>query len=287
MRLWLEGPGATFVGEDPAGADLDGVGRAEHRDVRDPRPDRRARRRPSGGAGRLGRCSPRSPTQARACSCPRRTSLVPGVHLRVRAHRVRSHRLRRRQRCVERLTIELPFEQYLRGLGEMPAAGPMAALRAQAVARADATRPTRSGGTGCAATATAISSTARATRSTWAGARRAGSTATGGWPPSTTTGGRGRHLQRRRRSRRSTRHRTAGTPRTSRTCGTAGTPPTRSHGCRGVCDPGESTTANPWTDWTRGFTASSVSSRLAPYTGGDRDHPSIHRRRGEGSRAGS
>ena len=37
---------------------------------------------------------------------------------------------------------------------------------------------------------------------------------------------------------------------------------------RGVCDPGEYTSANPWTDWTRTFSASSVSSRLAPYTGG-------------------
>ena len=36
---------------------------------------------------------------------------------------------------------------------------------------------------------------------------------------------------------------------------------------RGVCDPGEYTSANPWTDWTRSFTASSLSSRLAPYTG--------------------
>ena len=37
---------------------------------------------------------------------------------------------------------------------------------------------------------------------------------------------------------------------------------------RGVCDPGEYTSANPWTDWTRSFTASSLSSRLSPYTGG-------------------
>jgi SpoIID/LytB domain protein len=36
----------------------------------------------------------------------------------------------------------------------------------------------------------------------------------------------------------------------------------------GVCDPGESTPANPWTDWSRSFSASSLSSRLAPYTGG-------------------
>jgi SpoIID/LytB domain protein len=37
---------------------------------------------------------------------------------------------------------------------------------------------------------------------------------------------------------------------------------------RGVCDPGEYTSANPWTDWTRSFTASTVSLRLGPYTGG-------------------
>jgi SpoIID/LytB domain protein len=37
---------------------------------------------------------------------------------------------------------------------------------------------------------------------------------------------------------------------------------------RGVCDPGEYTSANPWTDWMRSFTASNVSSRLGPYTGG-------------------
>jgi SpoIID/LytB domain protein len=36
---------------------------------------------------------------------------------------------------------------------------------------------------------------------------------------------------------------------------------------RGVCDPGESTAANPWTNWQRHFTASEVTNRLAPYTG--------------------
>jgi SpoIID/LytB domain protein len=34
-----------------------------------------------------------------------------------------------------------------------------------------------------------------------------------------------------------------------------------------VCDPGESTDANPWTDWTRSFDAGVLSQRLAPYTG--------------------
>jgi stage II sporulation protein D len=36
---------------------------------------------------------------------------------------------------------------------------------------------------------------------------------------------------------------------------------------RGVCDPGESTAANPWNDWTRSFDAATVTSRLTPYTG--------------------
>lgn len=36
----------------------------------------------------------------------------------------------------------------------------------------------------------------------------------------------------------------------------------------GVCDPGESTPANPWTDWSRSFSAAEVTARLRPYTGG-------------------
>jgi SpoIID/LytB domain protein len=36
---------------------------------------------------------------------------------------------------------------------------------------------------------------------------------------------------------------------------------------RGVCDPGENTSANPWTDWSRSFTASEVTSRLRSSTG--------------------
>lgn len=35
----------------------------------------------------------------------------------------------------------------------------------------------------------------------------------------------------------------------------------------GVCDPGDYTAANPWTDWTRQFTAHALTTALAPYTG--------------------
>ena len=33
------------------------------------------------------------------------------------------------------------------------------------------------------------------------------------------------------------------------------------------CDPGESTSANPWTDWRRSLSAGALTSRLSPYTG--------------------
>jgi SpoIID/LytB domain protein len=36
---------------------------------------------------------------------------------------------------------------------------------------------------------------------------------------------------------------------------------------RGVCDPGESTGANPWTRWSKSFTGADLTSRLRPYTG--------------------
>ncbi|HTG46367.1 MAG TPA: SpoIID/LytB domain-containing protein [Actinomycetota bacterium] len=36
---------------------------------------------------------------------------------------------------------------------------------------------------------------------------------------------------------------------------------------QGVCDPGEWTPANPWTDWSKSFDAATLTARLAPYTG--------------------
>jgi SpoIID/LytB domain protein len=36
---------------------------------------------------------------------------------------------------------------------------------------------------------------------------------------------------------------------------------------RGVCDPGENTSSNPWVSWQRAFTADYVTTRLRPYTG--------------------
>jgi SpoIID/LytB domain protein len=46
-----------------------------------------------------------------------------------------------------------------------------------------------------------------------------------------------------------------------------GDPAYKIHWLTGVCDPGEWTTANPWTDWTKRYSAGDLTSRLAPYTG--------------------
>lgn len=51
------------------------------------------------------------------------------------------------------------------------------------------------------------------------------------------------------------------------------------------CDPGEWTSLNPWTNWQRAYSASEVTSRLAPYTGGIGTVRAFRRiRRGSGGR---
>ena len=119
--------------EDPLGEDLDGVGRLGREQVRDPRRHRRAGRGAPVGRTRPGLCSPRSPTPAPGSSCPRRTR--SGIEGYTYAYGFLEFDLFGcADRCAERLTIELPFERYLRGMGEMPSSWPGAALRSQAVA---------------------------------------------------------------------------------------------------------------------------------------------------------
>lgn len=169
-------------------------------------------------------------------------------------------------RCVERLTIELPFERYLRGLGEMPSSWPAAALRAQAVgARTFATYKIRQYGLRSDCDCHLLDG--------------AGDQVYVGWDKEVGTDG------------------TRWVAAVNQTAGEVvtyngsviqafyaasdggysenvedvwhgGNPAYAIPYLRGVCDPGEYTSANPWTDWTRSFTASSVSSRLGPYTGG-------------------
>lgn len=169
-------------------------------------------------------------------------------------------------RCRERLTIQLPFELYLRGLGEMPSSWPAAALRAQAVAartyatygiRRDGIRATcdchltdgagdqvyigwnKESGTDGARWVAAVRDTA-AQVVTYQGSliQAFYAASDGGFSEDIEDVWHGGN--------------------------TAYAIPY----LRGVCDPGEYTSANPWTDWTRSFTASTVSARLAPYTGG-------------------
>jgi SpoIID/LytB domain protein len=169
-------------------------------------------------------------------------------------------------RCVERLTIELPFEKYLRGLGEMPSSWPGAALQAQAVAaRTFATYKIRRYGLrsdcGCHL------------------ADGAGDQVYVGWNKEIGVDGdrwvaavgatasqvvtyNGAVIQAFYASS------DGGYSEDVEDVWHGGNPAYAIPYLRGVCDPGEYTSANPWTDWTRTFTAAGLSSRLAPYTGG-------------------
>jgi SpoIID/LytB domain protein len=169
-------------------------------------------------------------------------------------------------RCVERLTIELPFERYLRGMGEMPSSWPGAALRAQAIAaRTFATHKIRSYGLrsdcDCHVSDGASdqvyvgwSKEVGIDGDRWVAAVNAtageivtynGSVIQAFYAAS--DGGYSEDVE---------------------DVWHGGNPAYAIPYLRGVCDPGEYTAANPWTDWTRSFTASGLSSRLAPYTGG-------------------
>jgi SpoIID/LytB domain protein len=169
-------------------------------------------------------------------------------------------------RCVERLTIQLPFELYLRGIGEMPSSWPGAALRVQAVAaRTYAAYGIRRNGVradcDCHLTdgagdqvyvgwnkengvdgdrwVAAVRSTAGEVV-TYAGSiiQAFYAASDGGYSEDVEDVWHGGN--------------------------TAYAVPY----LRGVCDPGEYTSANPWTDWTRSFTAAGLTYRLRPYTGG-------------------
>jgi len=169
-------------------------------------------------------------------------------------------------RCAERLTIELPFEKYLRGLGEMPSSWPAAALRAQAVsARTFATYKIRQYGlrSDCDChladgagdqVYVGWNKEVGVDGNRWAGAvvSTAGQIVTYHGSAiqafyAASDGGYSENVE---------------------DVWHGGNPAYAIPYLRGVCDPGEYTSANPWTDWTRSFTASTVSSRLGPYTGG-------------------
>jgi SpoIID/LytB domain protein len=168
-------------------------------------------------------------------------------------------------RCTLRLTNQLPLERYLRGLGEMPSSWPAGALRAQAVAaRTFATSRIRRNGlrascdchVGDSASDQVYVGSSKEVGpdgDRWVAAvdETVGEVVTYGGTViqafyAASDGGHSEDVE---------------------DVWHGGNSAYAIPYLRGVCDPGEYTPANPWTDWTRSFTAATVTMRLGPYTG--------------------
>jgi SpoIID/LytB domain protein len=165
--------------------------------------------------------------------------------------------------CSLRAILRVPFEEYLLGIGEVPSSWPKEALRAQAVAaRSFALYKVRKYGVqascGCHLTDGSNDQVyigfdkeggldgrrwVKAVEST------AGSIVTfkGAVALTVFTASDGGH--------------------TEDLNVQWGTPLAAYPYLAGVCDPGDYTAANPWTDWTRQFTTRALTTALAPYTG--------------------
>lgn len=169
-------------------------------------------------------------------------------------------------RCDERLTIELPFELYLRGMGEMPSSWPSAALRSQAVAaRTFATYKIRHYGLRSDCSCHLSDGAGDQVYVGWD--KEAGPDGDRWVAAVTATAGEvvtynGAVIQSFYGAS------DGGHSEDVEDVWHGGNPAYAIPYLRGVCDPGEYTSANPWTDWSRSFTASNLSSRLSPYTGG-------------------
>ena len=168
--------------------------------------------------------------------------------------------------CLQRLIVPLGFEEYLYGIGEMPSSWPRAALETQAVAaRTYATYQVKHYGlrSGCNCHLSdgaddqvyvGWGKETGADGNRWVAAVRhtRGRVVTYGGAPiqaffAASDGGHSEDVE---------------------NVWHNGDPAYAIPYLRGVCDQGESVSANPWTDWRYSFTASALSSRLAPYTGG-------------------
>jgi SpoIID/LytB domain protein len=168
-------------------------------------------------------------------------------------------------RCSLRLTNDLPFERYLRGLGEMPSSWPADALRAQAVAaRTYATFGIRRSG---------LRSWCDCHLSDGAGDQVfVGWTKENGvdgerWVAAVTSTARQVVTYRGSVIQAFYAASDGGYSEDVEDVWHGGNPAYAIPYLRGVCDPGEDTSGNPWTDWTRSFTAAAVTMRLSPYTG--------------------
>ena len=165
--------------------------------------------------------------------------------------------------CSLRLIARVPFEEYLLGIGEVPSSWPKEALRAQAVAaRSFALYKIRKHGLQASCN---CHLTDGANDQVYIGWDKEGGTDGERWVKGVRS--------------------TAGSVVTyegavALTVFTAsdgghtedlnvqwGTPLALYPYLAGVCDPGDYTPANPWTDWSREFTPTALTTALMPYTG--------------------
>jgi SpoIID/LytB domain protein len=166
--------------------------------------------------------------------------------------------------CVERLILPLSLEEYLYGLGEVPASWPMEAMEAQAdAARTYAVYAMRH--TGVRADCN-CHLTDGSNDQTYIGYNREGGTDGDRWVAAVdatasevityqgaviqsfyaaSDGGHSENVE---------------------DVWHGGNPAYAVPWLKGVCDPGESTTSNPWTDWTTTYSSADVTSRLLVYT---------------------
>jgi SpoIID/LytB domain protein len=165
--------------------------------------------------------------------------------------------------CSLRLIVQLAFEEYLFGIGEVPSSWPMESLRAQAIAaRSFALYKIRKYG---------LQESCNC--NVWDGSN---DQVYVGWDKEGGTDG---HRWRKAATSTANEIVTYGGT-VALTVFTAsdgghtedlnvqwGTPLASYPYLAGVCDPGENTSANPWTDWSRSFSAGALTTALSPYTG--------------------
>ncbi|HEX6844953.1 MAG TPA: SpoIID/LytB domain-containing protein, partial [Actinomycetota bacterium] len=167
--------------------------------------------------------------------------------------------------CRLRLIARLTMEEYLYGLGEVPASWPMASLQAQAVAaRSYATYALRRyglrGSCNC-------NLTDGAGDQVYAGWSKESGELGGRWKRAVDTTERQLATYKGNVIQAFYAASDGGHSEDVEDVWHGGNPDYAIPWLRGVCNPGEWVSQNPWLDWVRTFDASTVTARLAPYTG--------------------
>ena len=168
--------------------------------------------------------------------------------------------------CSERVIARLRLQHYLYGLGEVPSSWPMQTLRAQAIAgRTYAVYGLRRSGlrAGCNCH---IGTTA--SEQVYVGYSKEGGVDGERWVAAVDATDRDVVTYRGNLIQAFYAASDGGHSENVEDVWHGGNPAYAIPWLTGVCDPGESTDANPWTDWSMSFSAATLSSRLAPYTGG-------------------